>query len=548
MSIPFKEIAFALFHTANLQRLPGLNFAVKSDWLASVSRYVDENFSGLEPNLDRTSPELVNGRVCVAPELRELSRRFASDGWLAGTVSRQSDDGPFTLLKSAILFEMIAFHSQNASAALTSIVAGANLLADSSNEELTERFLPGILSGQTGCSILVCEPNAGSDLRRIQTSARLISGDRWQLSGTKSLITNGDHDMTKGHIRFVLAHTDGMPQGLKGLSLFLCADVDDEARGQVFIEAIDEKLGIRAVPSCRITFDNAEAVIIGEPGQGLRQMSGLFNLMTGIVSAQSVGMGTAACHLSRVHAAKRRQGSALAADGTVIDPAPIATHGDVRRMLLQQSALSYGIRSMLYHALVGVLVEPRDPVARTLLTLAKVLATESAFSIADLAVQVHGGNGYLECNAASRLLRDSRAARLYEGTTGVLASQFVQSVSSPKGTDLVNAFAQYVSDSANASSNARARLHGVAELWTEVCETVRSVPDATEVADGFTRIACLIGLALSWARIEGAIEHAEDPGSLKDASNYFWEQVLPEIHFRKTQLMHAAVAPATSDC
>src|SRR5690606_35437399 len=115
-----------------------------------------------------------------------------------------------------------------------------------------------------------------------------------------------------------------------------------------------------------------------------------FSLMTGMVSAQSLGIMEAARQHSLSYARLRKQGRAVDSSGSTVDPAPIEMHADVKRMLLTQDALVCGARALLYYAVVGLNVDPGDSLSRMLLTLSKILTTEAAFSLADVAVQIHG--------------------------------------------------------------------------------------------------------------------------------------------------------------
>ena|GEM_PF-2015835 len=165
--------------------------------------------------------------------------------------------------------------------------------------------------------------------------------------------------------------------------------------------------------------------------------------------------------------------------------------------------------------------------------LSKILTTESSVLISDFAVKVRGGTGYLRSCAATQMLRDSRAAHLYEGSTGVFASQFVLSMKTPKGQESTKALGNYLQREDLQMSYSLESMSDLGELWKACCNVVESAHDPATTADSFSRIACLLGFATSWSRIESVLHPALVYDRIRAASAFFGEQILPEVYFRQ---------------
>ncbi len=267
-------------------------------------------------------------------------------------------------------------------------------------------------------------------------SAGIWGGQR--LSGQKIFITWGDHNLTDNVIHLVLARLPGAPAGSGGISMFLVpkllvnADGSLGERNDLRCVSLEHKLGIHASPTCVMAFgDNGHCVgyLVGEENKGLRNMFTMMNHARVGIGLQGVAVAERAAQQSRAYAEERIQSAAIgSADRT---PVAIIHHPDVKRMLLTQRALTDAARAIVYRTTWAMDRAEKlgDPDARfkakgeaDLLTpIAKAWATDSGVEVASLAIQIHGGMGYIEETGVAQYYRDIRIAPIYEGTNGIQA-------------------------------------------------------------------------------------------------------------------------------
>jgi alkylation response protein AidB-like acyl-CoA dehydrogenase len=295
-----------------------------------------------------------------------------------------------------------------------------NAFAD---EEIKQAYLPKMASGEWTGAMVLTEPDAGSDLQAVKTRAYQDEKGQWFIHGVKRFITNGC-----GEVLLVLCRTEPEITDGRGLSLLVCQ------RGpKVKIRRLENKLGIHGSPTCEIYFDHVPAQLIGERQRGL--ITYVMSLMNGArigIAAQSLGIGEAAYRVARDYAHSRKQ------FGTAIENFPA-----VRELLVDMSLDLQAARALNYYATFCVDIENvalrkehfgefRDAeekkankqIVRTfgrcnkLLTpMSKYYASEMSMRVANGAIAVLGGSGYMKDYACERHLRDSRITTIYEGTS-----------------------------------------------------------------------------------------------------------------------------------
>jgi acyl-CoA dehydrogenase len=302
-------------------------------------------------------------------------------------------------------------------------------------DEMKQLYLPKLISGEWTGTMDLTEPQAGSDLAAIRTQA-VADGEHYKISGTKIFITWGDHEMAENVIHLVLARLQDAPEGVRGLSLFLVPKflVNDDGslgdRNDVFVTSVEHKLGIHASPTCVLNFgDKGGAVghLVGEQNRGLACMFTMMNLARLQVGIQGLAISERAYQAARDYAKERVQGQF---PGNT-ESAAIIQHPDVRRMLMTMKSLIESMRATAYvtAAVLDIARHTDDADTRAatlersaLLTpIVKGWMTEVAQELTSIAVQIHGGNGYIEEAGAAQHLRDARILTIYEGTTGVQA-------------------------------------------------------------------------------------------------------------------------------
>ncbi|EBA08332.1 acyl-CoA dehydrogenase family protein [Sagittula stellata] len=388
--------------------------------LSEAAKVAGTTLAPMAARADETGCRVEQGRVRTPEGYGDAFRQMGADGWIASDLGSDLGgmDMPLALHAAASLpMEGAALPFMML---LGSTRAAAHCLAATA-PDLAAEWCPKLASGEWAATICISEPDAGSDVGRIRTKA-MPAGDGWTVSGTKCWISFGDHDMAERIGHLCLARTGAPEDGTRGLSLFLVADtLDDGTRNGIFVERIEEKLGLHGSPTCVLRFETAEASLIGTPGRGLPALFNMIELMRLQVGVQGAGVAATCATLARDYADDRRQGGRPDAA-----PVAIASHPDVRRQLWQMEA-----RALIATALVvETAVTLGDAHAGNteaaalsafLLPLAKTFGGELGQANADAAIQVLGGAGYTREWPAERHFRDVRITTVYEGTTGMQA-------------------------------------------------------------------------------------------------------------------------------
>lgn len=303
------------------------------------------------------------------------------------------------------------------------------------SDALKRTYLPRLVDGSWTGTMNLTEPQAGSDLALIRCSAA-PEGDHYLISGQKIFITYGDHDMADNIVHLVLARLPDAPPGVRGISLFLVPKILVEADGslgaanRVQAVSIEHKLGIHGSPTCVMHYDGAVGYIVGEEHRGLACMFTMMNRARIGVGMQGLSVAERAYQHALQYAQERVQGNLPGND----EPVTIIHHPDVRRMLMEMKAQIEAMRAVGYigasyldRAARGDAAERSRHGARAdLMTpIIKGWITETGQQIASLALQVFGGTGFVEETGAAQHYRDARITTIYEGTTGIQASDLV---------------------------------------------------------------------------------------------------------------------------
>ena len=370
-----------------------------------------------------------DGSVTVAPEVEKAHHAFVGGGWSAVAHPAGIGGGGLGSVVGSAVQEINA--SSNLALSLNTILTNSavELLRRWGTASQQARFLRPLVSGLWSGTMALTEADAGSDVGALRTAARRASDGTWRVSGSKIFITWGEHELTDNIIHFVLARAPGSPDGTKGISLYLVPKVlPDGRRNAVFCDRLERKLGIHSSPTCQLRFDNAEGELVGTIGGGMTAMFSMMNPARLAIAVQGLATGERAMQQALSFALQRRQGSTATA---IARPVPIAAHPDVRRMLADLRSTTRAMRVLLYrlsaYAEQGQ-ADGDDQAQRKadLLTpIAKSWCTDEGFRLASLAMQVHGGIGYIEDAGVAQRLRDSRIGAIYEGTNGIQAVDLV---------------------------------------------------------------------------------------------------------------------------
>jgi alkylation response protein AidB-like acyl-CoA dehydrogenase len=292
-----------------------------------------------------------------------------------------------------------------------------------------------------GATMVLTEPDAGSDVGAGRTTASPQPDGSWHITGVKRFITSGEHDMTDNIIHLVLARPEGAGPGTKGLSLYFVpkfhvdwATGELRERNGVYATNVEHKMGLKASTTCELTFGADEPAVgwlVGDVHDGIAQMFKVIEYARMLVGTKAIATLSTGYLNALEYTKTRVQGADLtqAADKT----APRVTvihHPDVRRSLMTQKAYSEGLRAlMLYAASVQDDIEVKEAGGENasnakalndlLLPVVKGYGSEKSYGLLAESLQCFGGSGYLQDYPIEQYIRDAKIDTLYEGTTAI---------------------------------------------------------------------------------------------------------------------------------
>ncbi|WP_376690486.1 acyl-CoA dehydrogenase C-terminal domain-containing protein [Wenzhouxiangella sp. EGI_FJ10409] len=410
--------------------------------LSEGARFCETVLQPLNAPGDQAGCRLEADAVVTPEGFAEAYHSYCDNGWPGLTAPTEFGGQGMPHILGIALSEMIT--AANTSWGMYAALShGAwELIHAHGSEAQKQTWLPKMVSGEWTGTMNLTEPHCGTDLGLVRTRAERNDDGSYRISGTKIWISAGEHDLADNIVHLVLARTPDAPEGTRGLSLFIVPKhlVDDNGevgqRNGVTCAGLDHKMGIRGSATCEMVYDNAVGELIGEEGKGLNLMFTMMNgarLGTGI---QGLGLGSVAYQNAVSFARERLQGRSLDGARYPDKPAdPIIVHPDVRRMLMISRAFVEGARALAVFTALKLEIEHRHPDAGareqaghwvSLMTpIIKAYFTDMGFEVTSLAMQVHGGAGYIVDTGVEQFMRDARIARIYEGTNGIQALDLV---------------------------------------------------------------------------------------------------------------------------
>jgi len=404
--------------------------------------------------VDRNQPDLQNGQVRVHPKIKEYLTAMGEAGLIgAGFSFDQGGQQLPEMVNSLVGFILMAANNGMMYTGLTS--GAANLITTFGSPGLQQRYVPNLLAGTWQGTMALTEPQAGSSLSDITTSATPLPESEipgaYKIQGQKVFISAGDHDAAENIIHLMLARIDGAPKGTKGISLFVVPKYRLNEQGgfvdnDVTSTGIYHKLGQKGVPAMHLTMgstDNTIGYLVGEPHQGLAYMFQMMNEARLGVGMTAAAIATAAYYEALQYAKERPQSRRLNEKNLLDTPqTPIINHPDVRRMLLFQKAVTEGALSLLvyaaklhdlHHVLEGEEKDNTFLLLDLLMPVAKSYPSEMGVQSVSQSLQTFGGYGYTEDFPVEQLYRDIRITPIYEGTTGIQAQDLLGRKMTMKG-------------------------------------------------------------------------------------------------------------------
>jgi alkylation response protein AidB-like acyl-CoA dehydrogenase len=429
---PLQDMAFLLNSVTPLAALgrDDLDAEMISAVLEEAAKLASGVLAPLNESGDRQGSIWQEGAVTTAKGFKEGYKAFCEGGWNAVPFDPDYGGQGLPWLMSFPLQEM--WQSSSLSFGLCPLLTQGAVEAISAHgsDELKQKYLGRLISGEWTGTMNLTEAHAGSDLSLLRTKAERAGDGTYRVSGAKIFITHGEHDMAANIIHLVLARLPDAPEGVKGISLFIVPKIlEDGTRNDVTCVSIEHKLGINASPTCTMQFGEkggAVGYLVGKENDGLKYMFTMMNNARLSVGLQGVAVAERAFQTALAYATDRLQGKPLSGGETVA----IIEHPDIRRMLLTMKVLIDAGRALSYEAAFYLdKAKAGDPAAQArvdLLTpIVKAGCTDMAVEVASLGIQVHGGMGFIEETGAAQFYRDARILPIYEGTNGIQAADLL---------------------------------------------------------------------------------------------------------------------------
>ena len=408
-------------------------------FLDSIKEFSDRELFPFFQEMDEQAAHFKNGEIIVHPQVK----KYVKLGGELGLISGLFDYEIGGLQLPGIVVTAAAYIQETANNHLPGylgLTLGAlELIVHFGNEELKDYFVPKMLTGAWGGTMCLTEPQAGSSLSDIVTSAEPVEGG-YKISGQKIFISGGDYEGVENVVHLVLARIKGAPAGTKGISLFVVPKNRVSSDGTLISNDVTtfadfQKMGQKGYCTTHLFFGHKEDCrgwLVGEPNKGLKYMFMMMNGARIAVGRGAAAITMAAYQASLAYARERPQGRSLTNTGkkdVAQEQTLIINHPDVKRMLLLQKVIAEGSLSLIllsskYHDLSQTHSDPGEREKYSLLLelltpIAKTYPSEMGLLSVSNGVQVLGGYGFCSDYILQQYYRDIRIFSIYEGTTGI---------------------------------------------------------------------------------------------------------------------------------
>ena len=545
---PIQEQLFVLRHVTGIDELAShAAFAdATPDMVQAIveglGQFAQDQFAPLNRIGDTIGARLVDGRVVMPDGYKAAYQAFVDNGW--ASINAPVEHGGQGLPYALATVALDSLGSANMAFALCPLLSlgAVEALHHHGSDAQKAAYLPKLISGEWSGTMNLTEPQAGSDVGALKSTATPRGDGTFQIKGQKIYISFGDHDMASNIVHLVLARTPAAPEGTKGISLFLVpkyrlnADGTPGTEQDIQTVSIEHKMGINASPTCVLAFgEEGECVgeLIGPEFGGIRAMFTMMNNARLNVGLQGVQIAEGATQKAIWFAQERVQSARVG--GPSRDPVAIIEHPDVRRMLLRMKAGTQAIRALSYYAAgqvdrASLGIEGAQEMVDLLTPLAKAYGTDMGEEIASIGIQVHGGMGYVEDTGAAQYYRDARIAQIYEGTNGIQAADLVGRKLGMRGGDAIREHLAKI----GAEASDHAGLKTLAGAAAEVTEYMLAAPVDDRLAGSYAYMTMMAVATCGWLmakQLRAAQAEGGDSPFLKAkivCARYYLDVMVPE--------------------
>lgn len=519
--------------------------------LGEAGKLCEEVLAPVQRAGDQHPAVLENGVVRTSPGYAEAYNAIAEGGWVS--IAAGPDYGgmglPMTLTTAVNEMMSAACLSLQLNPLMTQ--GQIEALEHHASDEIKAVYLPKLISGKWCGTMNLTEPQAGSDVGALRSTAKENGDGTYAITGQKIYISWGDNDFSENVCHLVLARLpDGVP-GTKGISLFLVPKRLPDENGDAGIAnslkvvSLEHKMGLHGSPTAVMQYDGATGWLVGEPHDGMRAMFTMMNNARLGVGGQGIGGAEGAYQHALAYAKDRKQGKSTIenATGTILD------HADVRRMLSTMKADIFAARAIALSNAVAIdmanATGDRDWQARAALftPITKAFGTDVGIDVANLGIQVHGGMGFIEETGAAQYLRDVRVTAIYEGTNGIQSMDLVGRKLMDGGT-AVKALLDEISETVTGLQKSYPDLStALLEALEKLRQTTEWMLSQKDMAD---RFAGAVPYLRGFARVLGgyyhlcAAAHEKGDGARTKLATFYIHSLLPEYSGLLAQAMQGA--------
>ncbi len=544
--------------------------------MGTAKKIATEHMFPICSEMDKNPPKYVDGGIRVHPKVKAFMAMAGEGGWISAIFpyEKGGQQMPVSVYNACQFIFSSANYSLSVYPVLTT--GAANLILTFGSEELRAAYALRMIEGRWQGTMALTEPEAGSSLGDVRTSAEPTDKGYYLVRGQKTFISAGDHDMAENIVHLMLARIKGAPAGVKGLSLFVVPKKRVSASGGLEFNDVScagcyHKMGYRGAPIAQLSMgesDDCRGWLVGEPNRGLSYMFQMMNEARIGVGLGAVAISSAAYHAALEYARERLQGRGVAEKDPARPQVAIIEHADVKRMLLQQRAIIEGALSLMVYAgrlvdcagiAAGEEKERYELLLDFLTPMVKTYPSEMGVVSTSLAIQCLGGYGYSDEFPVEQYMRDSRIHPIHEGTTGIQGMDLLgrkvtmhkgraagiyleevgKTIAAAKAVAALAPYAEKLAAAAGLLKQVTGALVGIAVKG----DVDRFLADATL----YLEMSGIICIAWQWLlqgiAVQKALPHSAE-GEERDflegklfVMKFFYEYELPKIEGLRTRLL-----------
>lgn len=579
---PIRDFEFVLKEWLNVSKYSQVSgFEEVDDDLISAlldqgAKLCEEVLFPINQSGDKEGVKFDKGKVKVPSGFKKAYKTYVESGWTSFTCDPEFGGQGLPEVLNMSISEMIC--SSNLSFGITpGLTHGAyNAIFMHGSDEIKKKFLPKMVDGTWAGVMCLTEPQCGTDLGLIRTTAVPNGKDGYKIKGSKIFISAGEQDVTENIIHLVLAKLPDAPEGIKGISLFVVPKINVKKDGSlgdtnnVTCGSIEHKMGIHASPTCVMNYDGAVGYLVGAPHKGLRAMFTMMNEARLYVGIQGLGLSEVSYQNAAAYARDRLQGRALkGAKYPDKDADPLLVHPDIRRMLLTMRSFNEGARALACYTALQIDISKKhddeekrelaEHFVQFITPILKSYYTDLGFESTNMGMQIFGGHGYITEYGMEQYVRDARIAQIYEGANGIQAldlvgrklpkhaGKYLRSFFHP-ADEFVNKhrdnpeMAEFTKDLYMALRNGQQ-----ASLWI-AANGMANPEEAAAGSSEYLRLMALVVFAYIWAQLaEVSLRKLKEDGADKDfyesklaTARFFMKKVLPQSYGLLASIVNGA--------